>query len=205
MEKNGWAFPCLDIVSVARFLSVCLTDTVWLQSEWQPHTVFQPAVWLGSLHNYIKAWFTAQPQHTSYKYNCTSSPFLLSHTSCPCCYSRMAEEAPNQSPHADLSLPPTITRYWLVWVDFKRCCSIFTGGRSIAKITLFLKGSSWSSVVRLFKVVWEWLQKCHEFVSHGENTWRLVDANGQVKLSHRAETKRFWSLCPAQHQQSKKK
>lgn len=194
---------------ISSQILVCLPDWHRLTAEWvaTPHSL--PASCLAGVFYITILRHGSLSSHSTQAINTTAPPLhsfsLTLFSSCPCCYSRMAEEAPNQSPHADLSLPPTLTRYWLVWVDFKRCCSIFTGGRSIAKITLFLKGSSWSSVVRLFKVVWEWLQKCHELVSHGENTWRLVDANGQVKLSHRAETKRFWSLCPAQHQQSKKK
>lgn len=126
---------------------VICCPSAWRTAEWlaalrsSASQLFGP----GLLHNYIKAWSTAQPQHTSYKYDDTSSlhssPLCtLFSSSYPCCYANMLEEALGPSPLMTCVTAPSVTRYIKMHVGvggFERCCTIYTEGWSVARFSLF--------------------------------------------------------------------
>ena len=105
--------PSCEILRYQRLEQLCsgslwfviCCPSEWLEALWSSASqLFGP----GLLHNYIKAWSTAQPQHPSYKYDYNtsslhSSPLctLLS-SSYPCCSSNMLEEALGRISPGDL-------------------------------------------------------------------------------------------------------
>lgn len=123
--------------------------------------LWRPAVWPGSLlHNYIKAWSTAQLQHTSYKYH--DAPSLHSSSSSslsPPVFFLWCTLTPPfipvfiatcmKKPWTNL---PSLTCYVKMHVcvsGFDCCCTIYTEGWSVVKFFLFPFLSSWTWAVSL--------------------------------------------------------
>lgn len=158
-DIKGWDTFALDSrMTVCYLLSFSLADTLtaeWLAVQWSSaNQLFGP----GLLHNYIKAWSTARPQHTRYKYNVNSSPRSSSlctpfPSSYPCYYASMLEEAPDHSPLVICVSAPAVTRYVKMHVSvsgFGRRCTINTEGWSVVRFSMSLKACRWCTVVEMF-------------------------------------------------------
>lgn len=82
---------------------------------------------LGLLYNYIKAWSTAQPQHTGYKYDINLSPLSLwglhpIGPSYPCPWANTLQETQDQPPLVVSGRALSVTCY----INARRCEWIWT-------------------------------------------------------------------------------
>lgn len=154
--EDPWS--SLIVASLAVVLQADIFLTVeWLAALWSSASQL---FGLGLLHNYIKAWSTARPRRTSYKYD--DNPSLRS----PHClhparlilflflYKHSEGSTGPISPPDLTALSVTCCIHMHVGVSgFEHRWSIFTKGWSVARFSVFPWASLWCSLASLLRVL----------------------------------------------------